>query len=567
LTGAGFTPPELEVELGPAFGGPLDAALRRRLELAIVREACAELARLDLPARATARVADGHRRALLVRCRGVVLAYRPDLLPAIWAAQAGTLVLKVEPPAEPAAEFPGDYLSRLVATQVADDGELMVQYLTRLVAAIIRERPEALVSPADDDVSRLRAFLLELGVGATGLGRVPALLEIGGQLGDQLVAVAEFAYEELRGHELRLEMPGGYVDAVLADWAGGFDGLCDELARSVFAETGVWIPACKRLEPPGDAEAASLTIGINERTDPPVPLMPQDQVMAPAAVAASVPGVRLALDPVEWLPRAMLPAADVPKLPPDTPILTPAQQLAVLIDARVRRHLPRFMSISHVEASLRELEAGLSPRVAQTARRLLPVWFAPRVLRELVREAISVRDLHNMLERLLEHNTLPLPTSTASGIRASKAADQPVLDEDGRWRSAVDFVRRRVFRAATDRAATSQPIRMMHLPSEVDSFLETAVANPRGNGARADYALDLRRDVWRSVRDDRPFAIVVSEATAGTALRELLGPELPGVRVLTGYDLAPGADLEWTLGDIAPPPARESTNGRFGARE
>jgi type III secretion protein V len=176
-----------------------------------------------------------------------------------------------------------------------------------------------------------------------------------------------------------------------------------ELRAALFAELGVRVPRVRLRT--GEGEGRAYAIRLSE-----IPVasgqLPLDRVFAAA------PLERLALLGLEGEPTVH-PGTGQPGVWVETPhearlreagvvVLDGPAFVALHLLGVLRRHASEFVGIQEVQGMLDQLEKSYPALVREVVPRLLSVYLLTDVLRRLVEEQVSIRDLRTILEALAE---------------------------------------------------------------------------------------------------------------------------------------------------------------------
>ena len=350
----------------------------------------------------------------------------------------------------------------------------------------------------DDIVAQLgaepRAFLtaavLLVGLGLVpGLPAVPFLVLAVVAAGVGLVARA------------RPRPAGGAVggDGVVARAGGAPAPVDDGLELALHPDAARTLAA----DPTLASTLADLRQRLYERTGVRAPVL---RVRGDATVAAGELELRLWGVAVDWLPLGPARARD----------------LGAALDAVLARHAGELVRAGGVQAALDELGAGQAALVREVVPKLAPLPVLVEVLRRLVQEGVSVRDLGAVLEGLAQ--------APASGPR-----DPAALTEVARA-----HLRRVISGAVAPRGQL--------LAWTVDPMIEDAVRGAvvtRDAGAIVALEPALARDIVAAVKaavGERGVVLVSGDVRRH--LKAVLDPELPGIAVVAPHELSPGVTVQ-----------------------
>jgi flagellar biosynthesis component FlhA len=185
----------------------------------------------------------------------------------------------------------------------------------------------------------------------------------------------------------------------------------------------------------------------------------------------------------------------------------------------LRRHAHELVTLEAVQARLDELAATHPATVREVVPRVatLPVLVA--VLRQLVREQVSIRDLAAVLD----------------GIAAQPAATDPA--------ALAEKVRAALRRHITAAHAPRGQLAAWTVDAMIEDALRGAVVTRDGAAVLA-LEPDLARDIVAAARARlKGPSVVLASGDVRRHLRDLLEPELPDVAVLAPHELAAGVTV------------------------
>lgn len=200
----------------------------------------------------------------------------------------------------------------------------------------------------------------------------------------------------------------------------------------------------------------------------------------------------------------------------------------VVDDASARRWLEkalranawRFVGVQETRDALDRLAQEAPALVQEAAPAVVSVVALAEVLRGLVREGVSVRNLRDILEAIVRGGD----ASVALLVERARVA----LRAEITWRYAPQGA-----------------LRAWHVAAEIEEAVRDAVARGRGEETMPP---DLEADVVTAVRaalgDEREGVILV-RPDVRRYVRAMLASELPGVVVLAYTELEPTVEIEW----------------------
>jgi type III secretion protein V len=228
----------------------------------------------------------------------------------------------------------------------------------------------------------------------------------------------------------------------------------------------------------------------------------------------------------------------------------PIEYLTICVSHEVRRQAQCFATEATVETELALLEKSRPDLVTAAAREMAPGRLA-RLLRKLLREEISIRDLVGVLDRLLTYDSVAADTLNHN-IFDYRLPIHPKLklrsrdDED----NLTQYVRSGLKRAITFKNLRgSNTIDVYLLHSEIESSLLDHLAALNGvedavvlNAERLDQIqAAIRREAERTALGSWTPAILTS-TNIRSFVRSLVADEFPGMSVLSYDELDLGPD-------------------------
>jgi flagellar biosynthesis component FlhA len=175
-----------------------------------------------------------------------------------------------------------------------------------------------------------------------------------------------------------------------------------------------------------------------------------------------------------------------------------------------------------------------------------------RVLRLLLDGGLSIRDMHTILERLLRFDTIEADADAVAVFdeRLAVTCDLPETPL-ARARILARFVREGMSDFIGSRFSFGTETMVCYLldPSFEELALEVAPDDFEGDIERSEVAatLDLLRDAVRRELSLLPAAVaipvVLTSRRARNAVRRVLAPELPDLRVVRYSEIPPSLNV------------------------
>jgi len=450
----------------------------------------------------------------------------------------------------------------------ASPAEWAVSFIPWLAMNVIRLAPSCLVDDAQAaaflgdqmkgaDSGRLGftrqvlAGLLDLGVGLHSGAVIQSVIAVGITAGASPAQVTEQAFRRLRSYEVSLLADPDYLGNLLGSSVTqtiASDELPPEhalrlqfeyVAESVRADLGLPPPRfC--LVPDLTVPAGWLAVQLHDQRGWCVRGLPPDDLLVPEpARRISQRGLetRAMQDPYtgeEWaevpaVSGAILEAAGIP-------YLSAVAYTAIVTHLALRRRVGTLIGPAEVEILLAELAVD-HPDLVTLATRLCSITELTGVLRELVREAIPIRDSRTILEQLVLQEV---------GAVIDPGDDHPSDDIS----SSICQLTRRIrcgLRAEISWQYAGPYRRLLALRTERD-FERRAIALLRSTDPSEQEREQLLDELWEAIEQvsnagARP-AVMTSD-NARWAVRRLTESELPEIPVLAESEI--GNDIEVVL--------------------
>jgi hypothetical protein len=549
--------PSLALKLNPALAAFVVDAVAERITQ-VMRD-------YGIPGRARVTIlrAEG-ARAVSVFVDGRAAPYPPSFLRRLWFGLAPAALQPMAFDGGAEQRYPDGWLVACAESETPGVHDVLRELVPRLVEEVVSLRPSLLLTPAalgaaeGDSLVIVGRALVDRGVTLPELDDLAELIREHDAAGRTPEDTLEDIYARLRSPRVELHLHGD----VLAPLAGSRDvdrietddpSLDPDMAAAMAAirayhlvDLGVRLPVV--LVRSDSVEPDELRVKLNDRLGPPVPIPRPDEVGVSARMsdlaAHGIPA-RPLVDAVTGHEFAAVPAdaaATVQALG-----LTPARPGAYVAAAFGRSVSPlahRLLSVEEVEQDLAECEQTF-PSLVHGVLSRYRLTEVTHVYRALLLEQVSIRDSWHVLNAMLCY----------ASLRAMDASDlppemlsRPAVDgytgpsADGRM---VAFVRREMGdRVAYDSGAldTVGPGAMTVYVTDGD--FETRLAKLAGAPGQDEELISIRDHVWRALGDEPPpQPVFVTGTRVRRALRDVLGFELPGARVLSRAELPPEVDL------------------------
>lgn len=463
-------------------------------------------------------------RPVHIRVHRSPVPYRAALLQQVWRMAAPPALRDLPEHAQSADGGPPDaWLAEYLGDLGKHDLGAAVGYLVRLVVEAIRERAGCLIGPAqaadhlgeggehDAALLVLRA-LLDEGMSLGGHAHViTGLLAAGREVGRPMDETVEVVRNQFPAPRVEVHLdPGAFAlllpqqrerASLVHDATESLRAVVASIEEKATVDYGVRLPRANWMYD-HQLPAGCLALKVNEHLRPPVPVVGD-------------------LDDV-WR-------------------LGPAVEASLY--AELAQVVDRFITVDSVEDDLARLEEAF-PDLVRAVTRRFRVTTVTRLLRELLREDVSVRDLRNLLERLLLFDTVPVDPSEYEVF--DWRLPMPADDGPARagWPDHLRWVRERSRDLLSAKYADDGALAVVILAPELERMAVTAAREREAAGSETVVEA-LRDAVWSTVGAipaGRKPPLLTHGAVRG-AVREILAPELPDLPVLARSELWPHLDV------------------------
>ncbi len=223
-------------------------------------------------------------------------------------------------------------------------------------------------------------------------------------------------------------------------------------------------------------------------------------------------------DPPSW--RFL--AYEAPIAADDLPEGDPIDTLPELVREALRRHLGLFMGIQETSNMLNRIGAEY-PEVVKEAGRALPVARMAEVLRRMVEEEVSLRNLRDILEALAD---------------AGQREKDPF--------NLTEFARVALRRQLSHRYAPTGRLRALTLSPALEQRLRDAVRSNAGAPQLALEPAEAARalDAFISAVRAHEVSVILAPIDLRRHVRKLIEPDLFDVAVLSFHELIPTLKLD-----------------------
>ncbi|MDW8299593.1 MAG: FHIPEP family type III secretion protein [Anaerolineae bacterium] len=519
-----MTAVKLTLLLDQALGDAFDAVALSQAAQTAAQSVCDRLGLPAVPTLTLERAALPHGLAAL-RVDNVLCRHADNLESQLFAAQRGALYMPSTKATVAAwlTEQPERiplFFSAFVRHVLSDQAASL---LTEPVLAAYRDQlPEPLSTYSLELLHRILAPLLTLRVSLRDVERVAhVLLESPDERSEALFAA-------LRPQRLPIFCSEATLRALTESATENERALFDLMRDGIFHELGVSLPSFA-FAIDDDLPFNQFSLQLNDLPSVAWQGLGADQVLVnatadqlrqrgiPAQPAYATNGRQVALAH----------SADADAIRAEGfYVWTPFGHLVLNVSALLRQHSALFMCQSAAQRMLEQVALAF-PALAESARERITSAVLARLLRALLAEGVSVRNMRLILEAIIAYDYVLVPSEHLAFDARLQVSAPPNL-EAGMWA----FVRTRLSRQLTQQVARERTPIPVHL---IAPELEVAA---RESPEQAQVCL---LSALRAYIAESPEAtpVVLTTADARPAIRALIGVELPQVRVLAYQELVP----------------------------
>jgi type III secretion protein V len=293
-----------------------------------------------------------------------------------------------------------------------------------------------------------------------------------------------------------------------------------ERVRAVAGELGLYLPGLRLVESaalaPGAFSIRVRGVAVSDG------LVPEGRVLAEVGPAALPEGVEAepTEHPATGALASLVPRADLPALGrAGVPVLDAEALVAVALEAALRRAAPDLLGLDETQRLLDETARVYPALVREVVPKRIDVAGLADVLRRLVAEGESVRDLRDVLEAI---------------ARLREPERDPAL--------LVERVRGQLARALTAHHARDRRVEALTLDADAEEAVRDAV---RGDTVALEPDLHhaLLASLGRAL-EEHPRAVVLAPSDLRRHLRRLVAVDHPRVPILAYHELLPDTEIE-----------------------
>ena len=579
------TSKEGAVQLGLGLASPLDGFLNmdplcKAVSSKLARDLDLLLATLGIPGKAVVQLhslgqaISPEDRALSISVNGRLCHYSDRDLELVLAYLSDDIWQQSDTSASAQERLHKQYDKW---TQTPDMlGERLGDFFSLICTDAIKSRPSVLFGPdqAGDyvrslhlknlpaDTNWMRAVLsqvLDLRISIADRSIVKQVFAQGLLEEKQGEDIAEDLISGLRLKTVEIQVPLSYLKEITRDRLGGDRSKFSVVRDGLFYDFGLRFPAINFV-PVEDLRPGSFRFKINHLTT-----LPRSGLSTEKCVADRTPEDltplniqgRTATNPVTGSTFSVVDSSSIQALK-DAGIFywTPLPYIFLCLGAELLLNGPSLVYRESVEADLDQLELAFPALV--NARSSVSLEQLTRVLRSLIAERISIRNLKFILERILEYDYVVAdPSSTLIFDERLPAFTKPTQAWVNAPANIASFIRIGMKRFIKDKYAIDGTLYAYLVEPEIADIVSEY------GFSRYDENLDTllseveRQKILKAVRarlGNHPtsdkFAVILTNTSVRSTLRELIRDEFPERAVLAHEENAPDLRIQ-PLGKIS----------------
>jgi type III secretion protein V len=367
--------------------------------------------------------------------------------------------------------------------------------------------------------------------------------------------VIERLVSALRPDHVEIQLPPEYLKQITVDHATDGTGMFSFLREGMYLELGLTYPKF-RFVIAEDLKPRRLRFKINHLTTPPLIGLRSDQCLVNDTIdRLPLIGIdaKAAINPASGQPASVVDISQ--KTRAEEYGLTTWDQMGYLIltfAEALRKNSACFVHREVVENQLDQLGAAF-PALVKAARTQASSERLTRVLRGLVEEEISIRNLRLILERLLGYSY-----SFSDSSRYLILDDRPNAlgrlnntQRDG-YVSLVSFLRAGMKRQIGNKLARGTNTLVAYLLDlQIERITQESQDFPAGANGEMQLDDSLCEDILDAIRQEvawlpltatRPS--ILTSIAARPFLRQIVADEFPRIPVVAYQDLAPDLNIQ-----------------------
>ena len=550
----------------------------------------AYLRRLGLSGSTTVTLEGGGTRAIAGFVGTNVLSYPPSFLTRLWFSIAPEALRRAPTAVRSGAPtgFPDAWVIDCAKKVGDDDDRPGCEAISELVARVLLEavalRPSALLVPGDtsrvlgdlehrigpERATTMLEDLLERGVSLERVEAIRVVAGAGVDAGIEAWDLVEEVFAHLRAQRLEVQMDARSFAALTTERheddriaiddrriTADFKLAVDTVYLSGLYELGLRAPVdFLRVD---TFKRPEIRLKINDRTSPSIPVPAPDEVAVttpPSVVEQWGVAARPLVDPVTGLESSAIAEADADAAAAEHAlVLTHATYLAAAFARAATPLAFRMVSIDEVEEDLAALESTV-PSLVHAALQLHGLGELTRVLRGLVREQVSIRDLRRIVA-VLEAYATEGRTDDVFGIDPLPEDGDETHPVFSSWLNPhmLGYLRGPLGDRVCHDAGVALDGRRTGV-HETDPAFE-ALVERMADDESAAAVQEVLDHIWAALGNTgERTSIIVTSARARLLLQRAIERELPSTHVLARRELPPTARLvrrsTITAGELEP---------------
>jgi hypothetical protein len=524
------------------------------------------------------QVSGENERVMQVFVHGVRQPYSPETIRRAWQSRVPGRLRDLPDRETISHRFPDRWLNEyLLGLDHADQEAIdrSITFLSDLAFAAILENPSCLISEPQvlqyvgnldeslqvdvDFTANVLAFLLDHGVSVVDARSILDAIRQGYRLGRSSEDTSELLFARLKSPQLELIVsPAEFraltgceeVHSVISVYSNEVSkesqGLMNTMEEGLFRETGLYLPDLVwKIDP--DMPSGLIAFRTNYQTTQCIPLLAHDELLVNDTPdhlkLLNVTTAATTTNPADGKPCSVVSVAHKAAL--ESAGLTtwePLGYLALLTAGEIKRRAPQLFTVDDAAYHLAQIRLYFPALIEKNLNRF-SIEDLARVLRALLAERISIRDLPSILERLIQYDTITVDASrfTVFDERLPIAPSSKVLHPES-WRSYYEFLRSGMKRQITSvllQGRNTIPVYLLDAKLEQWLITENMLAQADLQEL-ADKRHAIRQAIWAQISPSagrNPIILTTTEPRV--SLREIIVREMPDVQIMAYSELTP----------------------------
>jgi hypothetical protein len=369
--------------------------------------------------------------------------------------------------------------------------------------------------------------------------------------GGDVVTASEALIAALRPQMIEVQLSRAYLKTITQHTEASAQGVFRLMRDGLFYELGLSLPPIRLV--PTARNGGRFRFVINHLPTPLWQGLPPEQLMvnvAPDEVQRKDMASELAVHPADGHASAIVDATARPQVDANGwNVWDPLNYLVLALYAEARSCAACFLDHTTLESMLTSI-APAYPRLVDAVHTATSLPHTTQVLRHLVAERVSIRDLRRVLQAILDFDTVTASTQHVLVFDSRYAlSTAPGGSSHGQPMQQAAYVRTQLRRAVSHGASGSDnTLTVLQVEAGLDAVLAGLDLQTSLDLRRLDET--LRRRVLTAVHDTlarlpaglKPDAVLAS-LHARSVLQTILGVAFPDLPVLAYQERAP----EWQV--------------------